>query len=99
MPRVLDLKGQSVGDGQPVYVIGEIGINHNGDMEIAKQLIDVATEAGCDAVKFQKRNPELCVPEEVRDRMRETPWGYITYMEYRYKVEFEREDYDEIEGY
>ena len=51
-----------VGPGQPTYVIGEIGINHNGDVDIARQLIEVAAEAGCHAVKFQKRTPEICVP-------------------------------------
>lgn len=81
------------------YVVAEIGLNHNGSMELAKQLIDVANDAGCDAVKFQKRTPELCVPEHQRNVMRETPWGTMTYMDYRYKVEFEREQYDEIDAY
>ena len=64
-----------VGDGRPCFVVGEIGINHNGDVEIAKRLIQVAAAAGCDAVKFQKRTPSICVPEAQRDIMRETPWG------------------------
>jgi len=88
-----------VGDGQPCYFIAEIGINHNGDVEIAKKLIDVAEAAGCNAVKFQKRTPELCVPAAQRDLMRETPWGYITYLEYRKKVEFGRAEYIEIDKY
>ncbi len=88
-----------VGDGFPCFVVAEIGINHNGDLDIAKRLIDVAVEAGCDAVKFQKRTPELCVPTEQRDIMRETPWGYITYMEYRYKVEFGLAEYRQIDRY
>jgi len=77
-----------IGEEQPCYVVAEIGINHNGDIELAKRLIAVAAAAGCDAVKFQKRTPELCVPAAQRNVMRETPWGYITYMDYRQKVEF-----------
>ncbi len=99
MARVVELNGRPVGDGQPNYIIAEIGINHNGSMEIAKKLIDVAKAAGCDAVKFQKRTPEKCVPAEVRDKMRETPWGYITYLEYRYKVEFGEEEFTKIDNY
>lgn len=81
------------------YIIAEIGINHNGSMDIAKKLIDVAAVAGCDAVKFQKRNPDVCVPEHQKGVMRETPWGTMTYLEYKYKVEFEKEEYDEIDNY
>jgi N-acetylneuraminate synthase len=99
MARVVELKGRAVGDGCPNYIIAEIGINHNGSLEIAKKLIDVAKAAGCDAVKFQKRTPEKCVPAEVRDKMRETPWGYITYLEYRYKVEFGEEEFTQIDNY
>jgi N-acetylneuraminate synthase len=82
-----------VGPGYPCYIIAEIGINHNGDIEIAKQLIEMSAEAGCNAVKFQKRTPELCVPIEQRNVMRETPWGEMTYMDYRYKVEFDENQY------
>lgn len=99
MPKTLELLGRPVGDGHPVYVIAEIGINHNGDMDITKRLIDVAKSCGCDAVKFQKRNPEKCVPADQRSRMRETPWGYISYMDYRYKVEFTLEQYQQIDNY
>tara|TARA_B110000438_G_C15796240_1_gene642984 strand:+ start:717 stop:1580 length:864 start_codon:yes stop_codon:yes gene_type:complete len=81
------------------YIIAEIGINHNGDIDIAKQLIDVAKKTGCDAVKFQKRNPDICVPEKQKKIMRETPWGYISYLDYKYKVEFEKEEYDIIDAY
>lgn len=88
-----------VGDGQPCLIIAEIGINHNGDLDIAKRLIRVAVAAGCDAVKFQKRTPELCVPQAQRSMMRETPWGYISYMEYREKVEFGQKEYEEIDRY
>ncbi|MGB2823003.1 MAG: N-acetylneuraminate synthase family protein [Phycisphaerae bacterium] len=88
-----------VGSGQPAYVVGEIGLNHNGDVQVAKDLIDAAIVAGCDAVKFQKRTPELCVPVEQRDLVRETPWGLMTYMEYRQKVELGQEAYAEIDRY
>jgi len=88
-----------LGDEYPTYIIGEIGINHNGDLGVAKRLIDVAVMAGCDAVKFQKRNPEKAVPPEYRDVMRETPWGIISYLDYRYKVEFGYDEYAEIDRY
>ena len=86
-----------VGDGERCYVIAEIGINHNGDIEKARRLIREAAAAGCDAVKFQKRTPEVCVPEAQRDLPRETPWGLITYMEYRRRVEFGRQEYRAID--
>ncbi len=89
----------SVGDEHPCFIVGEIGINHNGDIKIAKKLIDVAEAAGCNAVKFQKRTPELCVPISQRNVMRETPWGYISYMDYRQKVEFGLAEYQEIDSY
>jgi N-acetylneuraminate synthase len=88
-----------VGPGHPCYVIAEIGINHNGDLDIAKQLIKMSAEAGCDAVKFQKRTPELCVPLDQRNILRETPWGQMTYMDYRYKVEFDEKQYKELADY
>ena len=87
------------GDGHPVYVIAEIGINHNGSLEVAKKLIEGAAHAGCDAVKFQKRTPELCVPMDQRLIERDTPWGRMTYMDYRYKVEFGYDEYAEIDAY
>lgn len=99
MSRVVEIGGRKIGKDQPVYIVGEIGINHNGDINIAKQLIDVACVFGCDAVKFQKRTPELCVPAKQRDILRETPWGLITYMEYREKVEFSADEYSEIDRY
>ncbi|GAA3137036.1 hypothetical protein GCM10010466_29830 [Planomonospora alba] len=88
-----------VGAGQPVYVIAEIGINHNGDLDIARRLIDVAADAGCQAVKFQKRTPEICVPPEQRDQIRQTPWGEMTYMEYKIRTEFGLPEYTEIARY
>jgi len=99
MKRELRIGKRLVGDGHPAYIVGEIGINHNGDIEVAKQLIDLAKWAGADAVKFQKRTPESAVPADQRDKMRETPWGYITYLEYRYKVEFDEAQYREIAAY
>jgi N-acetylneuraminate synthase len=88
-----------VGDGHPTYIIAEIGINHNGDLDVCKQMIDAAVHAGVDAVKFQKRTPEISTPPEQQKQMRETPWGYITYLDYRYKVEFNQEQYREIDRY
>lgn len=82
-----------------MFIIGEIGINHNGNLETAKRLMDAAAEAGCNAVKFQKRTPELCVPAEQRDLIRETPWGRMTYLEYRRRVEFGLAEYEEIARY
>jgi len=99
MARVVELKGRPVGDGCPCYIIAEIGINHNGSLETAKKLIDVAKASGCDAVKFQKRTPEKCVPADMRDKMRETPWGYITYLDYRHRIEFGQEEFTHIDNY
>lgn len=99
MTREVTIGNRKVGDGHPAYIIAEAGINHNGDIEIAKQLILAAKHAGVDAVKFQKRTPELCVPPEQRSQMRETPWGYITYMAYREKTEFGKAEYDEIDRF
>ena len=97
MAREIKIGNRMVGDGHPAYVIAEIGINHNGDIEIAKQIIDAAVHAGVVAVKFQKRTPEVATPPEQQKQMRETPWGYITYLEYRHKVEFTAEQYHEID--
>ena len=82
-----------------VKIIGEIGINHNGDLKICKKIIDSAVLAGCDYVKFQKRNPDICVPEHQKSIMKDTPWGEMTYLDYKYKVEFGKEEYDEIDRY
>ncbi|MEA4811361.1 MAG: N-acetylneuraminate synthase family protein [Anaerolineaceae bacterium] len=99
MTREVRIGNRFLGDGHPAYIIGEIGINHNGSLDNAKKLISKAKEAGMDAVKFQKRTPEICVPEHQRNLMRETPWGMMTYLEYRYRVEFDKEEYQEIDRY
>jgi N-acetylneuraminate synthase len=99
MSREIKIGNRMVGDGHPAYIIAEIGINHNGDLGIAKQMIDAAVHAGVDAVKFQKRTPDIATPPEQQKQMRETPWGYITYLDYRYKVEFGDEHYREIDRY
>ena len=90
---------RSIGAGQPTYIIAEIGINHNGSLDIAKQLIDAAVHAGCDAVKFQKRTPELCVPKDQWNIERDTPWGRMSYIDYKRKTEFGLEEYTAIDDY
>lgn len=89
----------TIGDNHPCFVIGEIGINHNGSVEIAKKIIEGAKSAGCDAVKFQKRTPEICTPKDQWYIERDTPWGRMTYIDYRYKVEFGIDQYSEIDKY
>lgn len=92
-------KNRAIGPGQPVYIIAEIGINHNGSVDVARQLIDAAVQAGCDAVKFQKRTPELCVPKDQWEKQRETPWGTMSYIDYKRKTEFGLEEYTLIDDY
>lgn len=96
MQRVKKLGKIFVGDGQPVFVIAEIGINHNGSVDIAKKMIEGAVFAGCNAVKFQKRTPELCVPEDQWHIERDTPWGRMTYLEYRHRMEFTHTQFTEL---
>jgi len=90
---------RSIGTGEPVYVIAEIGINHNGSLDIAKKLIDEAVTAGCDAVKFQKRTPELCTPKDQWHLERDTPWGRMTYINYRHMIELGFDEYEAIDVY
>jgi sialic acid synthase SpsE len=95
--RLRTLGDKIAGPGRSVYITGEIGINHNGDLENAFRLIDAAADAGCDAVKFQKRTPEICTPRDQWDIERDTPWGRMTYIDYRHRVEFGEDDYRRID--
>jgi N-acetylneuraminate synthase len=88
-----------IGPSEPVFVIGEIGINHNGSIDIAKKMIEGAAFAGCAAVKFQKRTPEACVPRDQWDVSRETPWGRMTYIEYRRRMEFGEAEFTVIDRF
>jgi N-acetylneuraminate synthase len=99
MAREIAIGHRTIGDGHPTYITAEIGINHNGDLAIAKKMIREAFLVGVDSVKFQKRTPEVCVPRDQWEIMRETPWGYISYIDYRRKMEFSKEDYAEIDRY
>lgn len=81
-----------------IVIIGEIGINHNGDVEIAKRLIDMAKAAGCDAVKFQKRTIDIVYTKEFLDSPRESPWG-TTQRAQKEALEFGKEEYDEIDAH
>ena len=89
---------KEVGENKPVFIAAELGINHNGDVEIAKQLIDVAVEAGCDAVKFQKRTIEIVYSKEELQKPRESPWG-TTFEDQKRGLEFGQEEYQIIDEY
>lgn len=97
--QTIKINDHVIGGGNPVFMIAEIGINHNGSLDIAKKLIDAAFACNWHCVKFQKRTPALCVPEHQKNKLRNTPWGRITYLEYKYKVEFEHEEYSYIDRY
>jgi N-acetylneuraminate synthase len=97
VPQTVLLGDRCVGLSQPVYIVAEIGLNHNGQVDLARRLIDTARIANCDAVKFQKRTVELCVPEDQRDVRRDTPWGVLTYLEYRKRLEFDLDAYRQID--
>jgi N-acetylneuraminate synthase len=94
--RKVRVGNRFIGDNEPVFVIAEIGTNHNGSLDIAKKMIEGAIYAGCDAVKFQKRTPEICVPKNQWLIERDTPWGRMTYIEYRHKVEFSKEQFSQL---
>ena len=94
---LIQIGNKLVGDEQPVFIIAEIGINHNGSLDLARKLIDGAVLAGADAVKFQKRTPEKCVPPEQWYVDRDTPWGRMPYIEYKRKIEFGEDEYAEID--
>jgi N-acetylneuraminate synthase len=93
----VSIGGRLVGERQPVFVIAEIGINHNGSMDLTRRLIEGAVSAGCDAVKFQKRTPELCVPLDQWQVERDTPWGRLSYIEYKRRMEFGLQEYAAVD--
>ncbi|HYX29662.1 MAG TPA: N-acetylneuraminate synthase family protein, partial [Pyrinomonadaceae bacterium] len=80
------------------FIIAEVGINHNGDLNIAKQLISMAKAAGCDAVKFQKRTIDIVYTAEMLDSLRESPWG-TTQRQQKEGLEFGKAEFDEIDRY
>ena len=79
-----------------VNIIAEIGINHNGSIEECKKLIMLSKVAGIKYAKIQKRNPDVCVPEHQKSKLRQTPWGEMTYLEYKNKIEFSESDIEEL---
>ena len=81
------------------FLIGEIGINHNGSIDLAKKLIELAVSSGFDAVKFQKRDPDISTPEEQKLKLRQTPWGDMTYLDYKKKIEFGENEFNEIDKF
>ncbi len=97
--KKITIGDREINDNSEPYLIAEIGINHNGDLKIAKRLMDAAFACRWDAVKFQKREPDIAVPEEQKDIMRDTPWGRMTYLDYKKKIEFGKEEYDYIDSY
>ena len=99
MKRHMKVGNREIGDDQPCFLVAEIGLNHVGDIDIAQMLMDEAKEAGFDAVKFQKRTPEVCTPKSQWNKMRETPIGYVSYIEYRNWIEFWSPEYDMIAGH
>ena len=96
--KTVTIGDQQVGDDQPAYVIAEIGINHNGDVDLAKKLISVAIAAGCQAVKFQKRTVDVVYSAEELERPRESPFG-TTNGDLKYGLELDYYDYQEIDAY
>jgi len=96
---IVNIAGKSIGKGNPCYLIAEIGINHNGDVENVFKLIDAAVDARFDAVKFQKRTPRICVPRDQWDIERDTPWGVMSYIDYREKTELGFDEFKAIDAY
>ena len=82
-----------------VTIIAEIGINHNGEINLAKKLMLLAKESGCDLVKFQKRDVLITTPAHLRDIKRDTPWGQISYLDYKKRIEFGKKEFDEIDSF
>jgi N-acetylneuraminate synthase len=95
----IELGGKQISNEGKFFFLAEIGINHNGSIDTVKKLIDMAVTLGADAVKFQKRTPEICVPEHQRDVPRKTPWGTMSYLDYKKRMEFKEADYKEIDEY
>ena len=81
------------------FLIAELGINHNGSLMLAKELIDLAKKYNFKAVKFQKRDLDICIPEDQKNVMRDTPWGQMTYLNYKKKIEFGKKEFYEISKY
>ena len=96
MENKFKIGNRNIGKNFPPVVIAEIGINHNGSLDLAKKLINLAADAGFDAVKFQKRDPDISTPEDQKSRMRETPWGEMSYLDYKKKIEFGDKEFNEI---
>lgn len=96
---VIKIGNHYIGENNPTFMIAEIGINHNADMNIVKKLIDGAFACNWDCVKFQKRVPELAVPEKQKNIMRDTPWGEMSYLDYKKKIELGKTDFDYINKY
>src|ERR1700740_227674 len=90
--------GKLVGEREPCYIVAEIGINHNGDIDLAKRLISLAVGAGCDAVKFQKRAVDVVYSAEELAKPRESPFG-TTNGDLKRGLEFGRDEYREIDRY
>ena len=81
MPEIR-INDKMISQDSAIFFVAEIGINHNGDIKLAKKLIDMASFCGADSVKFQKRTLEICIPHNIRNRIRETPWGEMTYSDH-----------------
>lgn len=96
--RPFSLGNRVIGNDQPCFIIAEIGINHNGDIDLAKRLISVAVAAGCDAVKFQKRTVDVVYSPDELSKPRENPFG-PTNGDLKYGLEFEQEEYQEIDAF
>ena len=93
---MIKTKNSLIDKNSPTYFIAEIGINHNGDINNAFKLIEASKLAGCNAVKFQKRFPKLCVPRDQWDIKKKTPWGEMSYIDYKERMEFSKNDYRKI---
>ena len=98
MARTVKIAGKTIGDGYPCFVIAEIGINHNGSLELAKRIIDIACATGCDAVKFQKRTVDVVYTKEELERERKSVFG-TTNGDLKRGLEFGYDEYKEIDRY